>query len=448
MSRKTGNLTAGSASSTIIGSALYVAHWAIQEVCKLVFLIIPYHVDVPYERRPFANWLILGLMVAVFLQHSFSIKYGFETTYQQQSEKSQGDSGGSAQQQGGEEKVEIKHPLSPWILHGWNIQGLIGHMWLHNGILHLLGNMLFLWLFGNAVCAKVGNKWFPLMYLGFGFAAAATHLLFEGGPAMGASGAINGVVGMFLVFFPENDTSAVFTLFFMYWKRFSISSYWLILLWFVFDIWGAMTSIDNVGYFAHLGGFAAGFVLAVFMLERKWVTMEDYEKSLLQLVGLHKKESRFDREYLDPNFAYLQEQAQEAAATAPGSDVAPSLTADWPMQEVSTEPPPVKQQPAEVAAQPRVEVKPEFVKILCSCGKKVKFPARYAGRTGRCPQCGRAIAIPQASEGAAAESAMQSSAADGMIRFSCKCGKKIKVPSKYSGKTGKCPQCHARVIIP
>jgi len=415
-----------------------------------VFLLIPYHVDVPYERRPFANWLILGLMVAVFFQEiAVSIKYGFEITYQQQQgEQAQSDSGGSAQEQGGDEKVEIKHPLSSWILHGWNIQGLIGHMWLHSGPLHLLGNMLFLWLFGNAVCSKVGNKWFPLMYLGFGFAAAATHLIFEGGPAMGASGAINGVVGMFLVFFPENDTSVVFTLFFIYWRRFHISSYWLILLWFVFDIWGAMTSIDNVGYFAHIGGFAAGFVLAVFMLERKWATMEEYEKSLLELVGLHKRKSMSDREYLDPNFAYLQEQAQEAAAAAAGSDVAPSLAADSLLPEVSTKPPPVMQQPVEVPAQGQIEVQPEFIKVFCSCGKRVKFPVKYAGRTGRCPQCGRAIVIPDAACSPATESAMQSSAGDGMIRFSCKCGKKIKVPSEYSGKTGKCPQCHAKIIIP
>jgi len=429
-----------------------------------VFLIIPYWVDVPYDRRPFANWLILGLILAVFCQEiAVSAKYSssIELQIRQRIEKSQNDPEGSGRQQGGNDKIELEHPLNSWVLHGWNIKGLIGHMWLHgnyfhissllglNSLLHVFGNMWFLWLFGNAVCAKVGNKWFPVMYLGFGFTAAVTHLLFEGTPALGASGAINGVVGMFLVFFPENDTSAVFSLFLIYWRRFSLSSYWLILFWFVFDIWGAMTGTENVAYFAHLGGFAAGVVLAVFLLERKWVTMEDHEKSLLQLVGLHKKESMSDREYLDPNFAYLQEQAQAAAATAPGSDVAPSLTADpVPLPEVSTEPPPVMQEPAEVSVQPLLEVQQGFVKVFCSCGKKVKFPAKYAGRTGRCPQCGRAIAIAETSESSATESAMQSGGEDGMIRFSCKCGRKIKVPGKYSGKVGKCPQCHEKIIIP
>jgi len=415
-----------------------------------VFLIIPYHVDVPYERRPFANWIMIGLIVAVFFQQiAVTFKWGMGIAFEQlRTEQTGSDSQDSSQEQAGLEGNILKHPLDPWILHGWNPQGLIGHMWLHDGILHLLGNLLFLWLFGNAVCAKVGNKLFPIIYLGFGFAAAATHIIFHGSPMLGASGAINGLVGMFLVFYPENEASAVFTLFFIYWRRFSVSSFWLILLWLVFDLWGALKGIGGVAYFAHLGGFAAGVILAVFLLERKWVKMEDYEKSLLELVGLDNRESSSQREYLDPNFAFLQEQAQEAAATAPGSDVAPSLTADAPSPEIAAEPLSVMQPPEEIQVQSQAEVQPEFVKVFCSCGKKVKFPAKYAGRTGRCPQCGKPIAIPQASSSTAAESAMQSSGIDGMIRFSCKCGKKIRVPGKYSGKTGRCPQCHARIVIP
>jgi membrane associated rhomboid family serine protease len=414
-----------------------------------VFLIIPYHVDVPYERRPFANWLMIGLIVAVFFQQiAVTVKWGIGLAFEQvRTEQTDSDSEDSQQEQAGLESKMLKHPLDAWILHGWNPQGLIGHMWLHDGILHLVGNLLFLWLFGNAVCAKVGSKLFPVIYLGFGFAAAATHIIFHGSPMLGASGAINGLVGMFLVFFPENDVSAVFSFLLVYWRRFHVSSFWLILLWLVFDIWGALKGIGGTAYFAHLGGFAAGLFLAVLMLERKWVKMEDYEKSLLELVGLHKRKSRFDREYLDPNFAYLQEQAQEAALTAPGSNVAPSLTADTPLPAVS-EKQPVVQQPVEVVTQGQVEAQPEFVRVMCSCGEKVKFPAKYTGRTGRCPQCGRVIAIPQTGSGSEAESAMQSGTGDGMIRFSCKCGKKIKVPSKYSGKTGKCPQCHAKVVIP
>lgn len=407
-------------------------------------MFIPYWVDVPYDRKPFANWLILGLITAVFFQQiAISIKYGAEVAFQQQSEQEEKEQQGSEdsnQPQAPQGEAQIKHPLDAWILHGWNPQGLIGHMWLHAGFFHLIGNMLFLWLFGNAVCAKVGNKWFPLMYLGFGFAAAATHLLFSGEPALGASGAINGVVGMFLVFFPENEVSCLWILFFPYMRRISISSYWLILFWFVYDIWGAMTGGESVAYFAHLGGFAAGLILAIFLLERKWVTTEEYEKSLLQLVGLEKKKG-LDEQF--SNYASGWQPWQQEIADQQTAQAGPQATQNL---SIPLDPPPQASVP-EATAQQRAEVQPEFVRVLCSCGKKVKFPAQYAGRTGRCPACNKPITIPDVA-GVDEASAQSSNAADGMVRFSCRCGKKIKVSSRYSGKTAKCPQCHAKLIIP
>lgn len=408
-------------------------------------MFIPYWVDVPYDRRPYGNWFILLLIVLVFCaQIAVIVNYNMQLSLRQGQAEQEQDSMPVSSEQSDVEQQAIKIPLSEWILHGWDVQGLLGHMWMHGGILHLAGNMLFLWLFGNAVCAKVGNKLFILFYFAFGFIAAATHLIFNGAPMLGASGAINGVVGMFLVFFPENEISCVW-FFFPFIRKFSISSYWMILMWFVFDIWGAVTSGDNVAYFAHVGGFASGFVLAVFMLERKWVTMEYYEKSLLQLVGIHKKESMFDKEYFDPNFAFLQEQAQQAAATAADNNVSAQLK----LPDLS--PPPVEQAAdteTTTVTQPKLEAPPEFIKVLCSCGKKVKFPAKYAGRTGKCPQCGGAILIPDASQNIDAVSRVQNAGQDGMIQFSCRCGRKIKVSGKYSGKTARCPQCQGRVVIP
>jgi membrane associated rhomboid family serine protease len=429
-------------------------------------MLIPYGVDVPNDRRPFMNWLLCVLIIAVFLWES----YAFDQMQKQQEKIRESQSTAQPNDEPGQDSTEagvpvIENPIQPWMLNGWGIKGLIGHMWLHEDIWHLLGNLLFLWVAGNAICSKVGNWSYLLIYLICGFASAVTHNIFQGGPAIGASGAIAGIMGMFLVWYPENEVKCVWIwLIFLVIIRptivtFACSSYWLLLAWLALEVYYAATSLDMVGHFAHLGGFAAGVVIAVFMLERKWITMEYYEKSLLQLVGLHKKESFFDGDYLDPNFAYLQQQAQEAAATAPGSDVAPSLTADPPPPKAYEQPPPAPHQPVEAGTQQQTqalspsasgqaEVQQEFIKLFCPCGKKVKFPIRYAGRTGSCPKCGKPIAIPQVGGNAPKESAIQSGAGDGMIRFSCKCGKKIKVPQKYSGKTGKCPQCGDRIVIP
>jgi membrane associated rhomboid family serine protease len=185
-----------------------------------------------------------------------------------------------------EEEKGIPGITGALLLDGWSVKGLLGYMWLHGGILHLLGNMWFLLVFGNAVCAKIGNLRYLLMYILFGVASGVVHLLFGGGPVLGASGAINGVVGMYLVLFPENGITCYFFFWFILYclRSFVIRSFWMILFWLFWDIYGAFWGSDTgVAYFAHLGGFATGFGMAFLMCMKGWLTMERYEKSLLQI---------------------------------------------------------------------------------------------------------------------------------------------------------------------
>ncbi len=143
-------------------------------------MFIPYRVDVPFNHRPVMNWLVVtGVIVVFVLQLQAS---------------------GATQE-----------ALYSFVLDGWGIKGLFGYMWLHGGILHLIGNLIFLWLFGNAVCSKIGNVFYLPVYVGLGLIAATSHLIFSDGRAVGASGAINGIVGMYLVFFPENSMSCFFS---------------------------------------------------------------------------------------------------------------------------------------------------------------------------------------------------------------------------------------------
>jgi membrane associated rhomboid family serine protease len=158
---------------------------------------------------------------------------------------------------------------------------------VHSSLLHLLGNMLFLWVFGNAVCAKVGNLAYPFIYFGLGLAAGPTAHLIDPRPAVGASGAINGIVGMFVVWYLLNDVSCWYA----YWilaggdvGSFSVSSFWLILLWLAFDVCGLIWGGSEIAYLGHLAGFAAGFVLAVGLLLLRLVEMDRGERSLLDVL--------------------------------------------------------------------------------------------------------------------------------------------------------------------
>jgi membrane associated rhomboid family serine protease len=158
------------------------------------------------------------------------------------------------------------------ILQDWNLQQMIGSMFLHGGLFHLVGNMIFLWVFGNVVCGTVGNIAYPFLYLFLGISASAAHLAFDGHPALGASGAINGIVGMALILFPVNRLKCwyVFSMPLMgiMWKSgtFQTKAYWMIFAWVVFDILGLIFGGGNTAHWAHIGGFAMGLIVASLLI--------------------------------------------------------------------------------------------------------------------------------------------------------------------------------------
>ena len=103
----------------------------------------------------------------------------------------------------GVREVTVRHEVPPLALPAWTTA--ISCIFLHGSFMHLLGNMWFLWLFGNAVCAKVGNLVYLLIYLMLGLTSGVVAYTIDPRPAVGASGAINGVVGMFVVWYPLNN---------------------------------------------------------------------------------------------------------------------------------------------------------------------------------------------------------------------------------------------------
>jgi membrane associated rhomboid family serine protease len=164
--------------------------------------------------------------------------------------------------------------------------GIVGHVLVHRDLIHLFGNMIFLWVFGNAVCAKVGNIAYPFIYFGLGVVAGLAAVSFYGLSGAGASGAINGIAGMFVVWYAPNEMSCWYGYIFFYTANtgtFSVSSYWMIALWFAFDVWGFTQGTGDVGYVAHLVGLAAGFALAIVLTLLRWVEMDRGERWLSQL---------------------------------------------------------------------------------------------------------------------------------------------------------------------
>jgi membrane associated rhomboid family serine protease len=163
----------------------------------------------------------------------------------------------------------------------WSVAGLFGYMWLHLNYGHIIGNLVFLWVFGNAVCSKVGNFLYLFIYIATGLIAAVVHLVFDGREVVGASGAIFGVVGAYFVLYPFNSIKC-FIWFIAYVRRFSIAGVWIILLWIVLNLLAVITKYTAAAYFAHIGGFAAGLILAIALIKTKLVIRDSMDDAIIR----------------------------------------------------------------------------------------------------------------------------------------------------------------------
>ncbi|MGH9934198.1 MAG: rhomboid family intramembrane serine protease, partial [Nitrososphaerales archaeon] len=148
---------------------------------------------------------------------------------------------------------------------------IFSSMFMHGGIMHILGNMLFLWIFGDNIEDRFGHAKYLLSYLLWGIAATMAHAawaLSVGGdqlliPAVGASGAISGVLGTYLLLFPRaRIVTLVFIGFFGMRHRIPVFVY--LPVWFIFQLIPAtFGAVAGVAYVAHIGGFVAGAVFGL-----------------------------------------------------------------------------------------------------------------------------------------------------------------------------------------
>jgi membrane associated rhomboid family serine protease len=187
----------------------------------------------PRKRFPFVNLLIIFVNVAVFVYSLSSFEY-FINNY-------------------GFKPVEF------------SLLTLFTSMFLHGGIAHIFGNMWFLYIFGDNVEDKFGHFKYTLFYIFSGIAASILHYLLNIGsniPAVGASGAISGVLGAYLVFYPHVKVYVTG----VYGHVGKVSAWFMLGIWFLFQLISGAFSLfgaqSGIAFFAHIGGFAFGVIIA------------------------------------------------------------------------------------------------------------------------------------------------------------------------------------------
>ncbi len=231
--------------------------------------MIPLYDENPTYERPLVNYALIIANALVFVLLVF-IEYGFG-------------------------RYELAKFYYDWavvpyyITNNSHLYTLVTSMFMHGGFLHFGGNMLYLYIFGNNIEDSMGHGRYLVFYLICGFSASLAQILVEPSstiPMLGASGAIAGVLGAYLVTFPRAKVVTLAIYFVM-----RIPAVIVLGFWFLLQLFSGVGSIASgadggVAYFAHIGGFAAGMILVLLFRKRNFKARqkkrEDWEKIYYQ----------------------------------------------------------------------------------------------------------------------------------------------------------------------
>jgi membrane associated rhomboid family serine protease len=169
-------------------------------------------------------------------------------------------------QTGGYTGAEYSAGMPACMFGGLTVSAIFTSMFMHGGWLHLIGNMWFLWLFGNNIEDVMGHARFLVFYLIVGLTAALAHIASAPGsvvPTVGASGAISGVMGAYLILYPRVRIQTLFV-FIIFLRVIAVPAWLVLIMWFALQVLtGYATPVDTggVAVWAHVGGFVAGVLL-------------------------------------------------------------------------------------------------------------------------------------------------------------------------------------------
>jgi|SRR5215203_2226551 len=206
--------------------------------------MFPIHDDTPrLHGRPYINYSLIALNLIIFIWEI--IETNFFTNELKINE------------------IFFSYGTMPDLVFQGDFFPIITSMFLHGGIMHIIGNMVFLYIFGDNVEDRFGHFKYLILYLFWGVAAGIIHSFYAVSvgsgniPAVGASGAISGVLGAYLVLFPKAKILTIITAFFITTIRIPAIAY--IPFWFILQIiFGLINPEGGVAYLAHIGGFVVG----------------------------------------------------------------------------------------------------------------------------------------------------------------------------------------------
>ena len=216
--------------------------------------MIPLKDDNPTSNRPIITFIIIGLCVFIFLMQLTSQTYK---------------SGELFYSYGLIPSVLMGHkqlPLDLYIVPSYVT--IFTSMFMHGGFMHLIGNMLYMWIFADNIEDYLGPKKFLVFYILSGIGAAMTQVFMDTHsqvPMVGASGAIGGVLGAYLINFP-NAKVLVLIPFGFFSQLIKIRALYVLGFWFILQF---LSQGGGVAYAAHIGGFVSGMILILFFNKKK-----------------------------------------------------------------------------------------------------------------------------------------------------------------------------------
>jgi len=215
---------------------------------------MPIRDENPSRSTPFVTYALILANIAVFAYEVMLAMYGQL-----------------------EEFIYTYGMIPALVSQGEALHTLLTSMFLHGGVFHLLGNMLYLYIFGDNIEDAMGHRRYLIFYLLTGFAASALQIAINPAstlPNVGASGAIAGVLGAYFVTYPfARVHTIIFLGYFIRWV--SLPAVVLLGFWFIFQLFAGTATLEamklgygGVAYFAHVGGFVAGMVLVRFFRKK------------------------------------------------------------------------------------------------------------------------------------------------------------------------------------